>query len=62
MAHCSRASRERPRDDIDAGNFATPRAQQDIKVIGSVVLLQLVVLISSIRGVQGVHQTLVVVG
>ena len=34
VAHCSRATRERPRDDRDAGNFATPRAKHNIKVIG----------------------------
>ena len=28
--------RERPRDDRDAGNFATPRAQNNIKVISNI--------------------------
>ena len=28
--------RERPRDDRDAGNFATPRAQHNIKVISNI--------------------------
>ena len=34
VAHCFRATIERSRDNRDAGNFATPRAQHNIKVIG----------------------------
>ena len=36
VAHCFRATRERLRDDRDAGNFITPRSQQNIKVISNI--------------------------